>query len=171
MNKLQINLDKQIIEFVKENTNEDLDIKKYVNDILKIALKENNICIDTIYISIQSATKDEIKRLNKEYRNIDRVTDVLSFPVFDKDELDSIKEADEDKKFKEIELGDIIICLDVVKEQAIMYDTGIVRETLYMITHGVCHLLGFDHIEENDKKEMRGLEEYILEKIGVFKNK
>ncbi len=169
MNKLQIDLDKKIIEFVKENTNEDVDIKKYVNDILKIALKENNICIDTIYISIQSATKDEIKRLNKEYRNIDRVTDVLSFPVFDRDELDSIKEADEDKKFKEIELGDIILCLDVVKEQAVMYDTGIVRETLYMITHGVCHLLGFDHIEENEKKEMRELEEYILEKIGVFK--
>ena len=169
MNKLQIDLDKKIIEFVKENTNEDVDIKKYVNDILKIALKENNICIDTIYISIQSATKDEIKRLNKEYRNIDRVTDVLSFPVFDRDELDSIKEADEDKKFKEIELGDIILCLDVVKEQAVMYDTGIVREALYMITHGVCHLLGFDHIEENEKKEMRELEEYILEKIGVFK--
>lgn len=169
MNKLQIDLDKKIIEFVKENTNEEVDIKKYVNDILKIALEENNICIDTIYISIQSATKDEIKRLNKEYRNIDRVTDVLSFPVFDRDELDSLKKADEDKKFKEIELGDIILCLDVVKEQAVMYDTGIVRETLYMITHGVCHLLGFDHIEENEKKEMRELEEYILEKIGVFK--
>ena len=165
MNKLQINLDKKIIEFVKENTKEEVNIQKYVDDILKIALKKNDIYIDTIYISIQSATKDEIKRLNKEYRNIDRATDVLSFPVFDRDELDSIKRADEDKKFKEIELGDIILCLDVVKEQAKMY------ETLYMITHGVCHLLGYDHIEDDDKKEMRELEEDILEKIGVLKNK
>ena len=171
MNKLQINLDKKIIEFVKENTKEEVNIQKYVDDILKIALKKNDIYIDTIYISIQSATKDEIKRLNKEYRNIDRATDVLSFPVFDRDELDSIKRADEDKKFKEIELGDIILCLDVVKEQAKMYETGIVRETLYMITHGVCHLLGYDHIEDDDKKEMRELEEDILEKIGVLKNK
>ena len=98
MNKLQINLDKKIIEFVKENTKEEVNIQKYVDDILKIALKKNDIYIDTIYISIQSATKDEIKRLNKEYRNIDRATDVLSFPVFDRDELDSIKRADEDKK-------------------------------------------------------------------------
>ncbi len=169
MNKLQIDLDKKVVDFVKENTDEDVDIKKYVDDIVNIALSKTNVNIDTIYISIQSATKLKIKRLNKEYRNIDRVTDVLSFPVFDRDELENIKNADEEKKFKEIELGDIVLCLDVIKEQAKTYDTGILRETLYMITHGVCHLLGFDHIEEEEKKEMRNLEEYILEKIGAFK--
>ena len=75
--------------------------------------------------------------------------------------------SNKEKMLKEIELGDIILCLDVVKEQSIEYNTGILRETLYMITHGVCHLMGYDHMVEDEKKEMRALEEKILSKIGV----
>ena len=74
---------------------------------------------------------------------------------------------DDNKKVKELELGDIIICIDVLQEHAEEYGTGILREMLYMITHGVCHLLGYDHMIEDEKKEMRALEEKILEKIGV----
>ena len=72
-----------------------------------------------------------------------------------------------DKKIKHIELGDIILCLDVVEEQSIEYGTGFLREILYMITHGMCHLVGYDHIEPEDKKEMRTKEEKILKRIGV----
>ena len=78
-----------------------------------------------------------------------------------------ISQNDEDKKIRELELGDIIICLDVVEEHSKEYGTGLLREILYMITHGVSHLLGFDHIEENDKVEMRAFEEKILGKLGV----
>ncbi|MNP21706.1 Endoribonuclease YbeY [compost metagenome] len=68
---------------------------------------------------------------------------------------------------KEIDLGDIIVCLDVVKEQSIEYDTGVLRELLYMITHATCHLLGYDHEIESDKIAMRKVEESVLNKLGV----
>lgn len=173
MNKenIHIDLDENVIHFISKNTNEKEDkINECITDIVYIGCKENNVISDNIFISITSATKEEIRKINKEYRNIDRATDVLSFPIFEKEELEKIKLQDEEKRLKEIELGDIILCLDVIEEQAKEYETGILRETLYMITHGVCHLLGYDHIEDNDKKEMRIMEEKILQKIGVSKD-
>ena len=111
------------------------DIEKdAINRIIEIALEQDNIINKDIYISIECATKNEIRKLNKEYRNVDKETDVLSFPIFTKEELINVK-------FDQIELGDIVICLDVVKEQSIEYGTGMKRELLYMITHGICHLL------------------------------
>jgi probable rRNA maturation factor len=178
---IEINLDENIIKYInetkkenkengenEEGTNE--DITSLINKIVYLIIKQQKIRIDNIYLSIQSVSNEEIRNLNKEYRGIDKVTDVLSFPVFEKEELDSlICEEVESKKIKELELGDIIICLDMVEKQSIEYKTGIKRELLYMITHGVCHLLGFDHIEEEDKIIMRKLEETILSKIGVCK--
>ncbi len=166
MNNLHIDLDENIVNYVLEKTN--VNIKEYTEKIVCFALEEQNILIDDVYISINSASKEEIKEINKEYRNIDKSTDVLSFPIFDREEYQRmISQNDEDKKIKELELGDIIICLDVVEEHSKEYGTGLLREILYMITHGVSHLLGFDHIEENDKVEMRAFEEKILGKLGV----
>ena len=170
MNNIQIDLDKRISEYVNKNTIEKIDINKYINDIVINALNLNNIVVNTIYISIQSASRDEIRKLNFEYRNIDRATDVLSFPIFGRNEIENLKKIEENKKFRELELGDIILCLDIIKEQSIEYKTGLLREILYMITHGVCHLLGYDHIEEEDKKKMRMIEEEILSNLGVFKS-
>lgn len=173
MNKenIHIDLDENVIHFISKNTKvNEYKISEYITDIVYIGCEENNVTSDNIFISITSATKEEIREINNEYRNIDRSTDVLSFPIFEKEELEKIKLQDEEKRLKEIELGDIILCLDVIEEQAKEYETGILRETLYMITHGVCHLLGYDHIEENDKKEMRIMEEKILQKIGVSKD-
>ena len=75
------------------------------------------------------------------------------------------------KKIKEIELGDIVLCLDVIKQQSIEYETGMLREVLYMITHGICHLVGYDHIEESDKVKMRDLEGRALNSVNITKNK
>lgn len=168
MNKIQIDLDNKIIEYVKENIKQDIDMKKHITDIVNIALEKNNIDIGNIYVSIQSATLKEIRDLNRQYRNIDRPTDVLSFPIFEKEEFEELIKKEEDKKIKELELGDIIICMDIVEKQSVEYKTGLLREVLYMITHGVCHLLGYDHIVKEDKDKMRELEEYILGNIGVF---
>lgn len=170
MNNIHIDLDENIIKYLNERLDNNINIEKSIKDIVSIALTKNKISIDTASISIQSATRDEIKDLNSKYRNIDRPTDVLSFPIFEREELESIKDMEESKKIKELELGDIILCLDIINEQSKEYETGLLREVLYMITHGVCHLLGYDHIEEDDKKEMRDLEEYILNKLGVFKS-
>lgn len=168
---INIDLDENIISFICKETKEDEQkIRNYIVDIVYNGCVENSINVDKISISITTATKSEIKNINSEYRNIDRVTDVLSFPIFEREELKNICNQPKDKMLKEIELGDIILCLDVVKEQSIEYGTGILRETLYMITHGVCHLMGYDHIEEDEKKEMRKMEEKILNKIGVSKD-
>ena len=170
--EININLDDRITCFLsKEIAIDEEKIQKNIYDIVYTALKEKKLLVDSIFISIQSASEDEIKSINKEYRNIDKVTDVLSFPIFSRDEIiDIINEHDELKKVKAIELGDIIICINRVKEQSIEYKTGILREMLYMITHGVCHLLGYDHEKEEEKIEMRRLEETILEQIGVHSN-
>lgn len=163
---IQIDLDERIIQYLDSS----IDIEKKINTIIYMALVDQSLYADRIYISIQSVNKSEIKQLNKQYRNVDKETDVLSFPIFDRDELQLlINEQVEDRKLKEIELGDIILCIDVISEQAKEYGTGIERELLYMITHGICHILGFDHIDEDDKKEMRNMEERILNKLGVGK--
>ncbi len=169
MNKVQVDFDERISEYVKEHTNENINIKDYIEKIVKQALELNNISFENVCISISSASKEEINKLNLEYRNIDRPTDVLSFPIFEREEIEEFKNIPEDKKLKEVELGDIVLCMDIIYSQSVEYGTGIIREVLYMITHGVCHLLGYDHIEADEKVEMRKLEEEILNHLGVSK--
>lgn len=129
---VHLNLDNKVLEAV-----EDIDkssMEAYINNIVELALKQENIINKEIYVSIECVNMNEIRILNKEYRNVDKETDVLSFPIFTKEELANVK-------FEQIELGDIVICLDVVKKQSVEYETGMKRELLYMITHGICHLL------------------------------
>ena len=164
---INIDLDDQIIEYCSKKINEKVNIEKYIYTIVEAVAKEENLDFEEISVSISSASKEDIRKINKEYRDIDKITDVLSFPIFTKDELQDIISKEEDKKIKHIELGDIILCLDVVEEQSIEYGTGFLREILYMITHGMCHLVGYDHIDPEDKKEMRAKEEKILKRIGV----
>lgn len=168
--KINIDLDDKIEEFCKKELDDNVNVEEYINKIVKNVAIEENIDVEELSVSISCATKDEIKEINNKYRNIDKVTDVLSFPIFSREELIEIKnEKDVNKKLKSLELGDIILCLDVIKSQSIEYKTGVLRETLYMITHAMCHLVGYDHLTDEEKKEMRLLEEKILDKIGVGK--
>ena len=162
--KINIDLDQSIIDFIKEKTNEEVKLNDIIYEIVENVLKEQNISIDIVDVSIQSMSSEEIREINYKYRNIDRATDVLSFPIFTMDELKSL-----DKSIKEIELGDIILCLEIIEKQSIEYGTGIVREILYMITHGMCHLTGHDHEIGEEKVIMRALEEKVLSKVGVGK--
>lgn len=165
---ININFDDKIEEYVKEK-NINVSIKKKIYDIVEFLLQHESINANYVDISIQIVDAEEIRKINKEYRGIDKKTDVLSFPIFEKCELDSIKFMTEDKRIKEIELGDILLCIDVIEAQAVEYETGILRELLYMVTHGTCHLLGYDHIKDDEKVKMRSLEELALEHIGVPK--
>ena len=169
MSNIQVDLNDEIIDFVNsEKLDLKIDLKKAINNIVKFVLEEENLNFENVFISIDCTDADNIRKINKEYRGIDKKTDVLSFPIFEKEELRNLSDVeDEDKKIKEVELGDIILCLDVVKEHSIEYQTGLLREVLYMITHGVCHLVGHDHIIESDKVKMRAVEEKVLSKIGV----
>ena len=165
---INIDLDDRVIDFIAKETQEKVEkINEYIKKIVFSICEEKDIKNESIGVFISSASKEEIRKINKEYRDIDRATDVLSFPIFEREEIEELSIQNSDKSLKEIQLGDIILCLDVIKDQAIEYNTGVLRETLYMITHGMCHLMGYDHIEEDEKKEMREMEEKILSKIGV----
>ena len=134
-----------------------------INFLVEKALELENIkCLDNVYIGIGVVSKEEIKAINKEHRKIDRPTDVLSFPIYSQEELLALK----DKILEEeVSLGDLVLCMDIIEEHSIEYGTGLDREMLYMITHGVCHLLGFDHEVEEDKIKMRAREEEILKEL------
>lgn len=139
--------------------------KKYeeiANKVFESCFKEEDLYNYKIYISIILTDEKNIQNINKEYRNIDKETDVLSFPMFEKEEINQAKE-------KEEVLGDIIVCIPVIKKQAVEYGHSEEREFAYMLVHGFYHLMGYDHIVEEDKVIMRAKEENILNKLGILK--
>lgn len=121
-------------------------------------------------IEVIISDKEEIKRLNAEFRKIDRVTDVLSFPTLDGIRGKSLQKADYPYDCDEegnLFLGSIVICKEVAAEQAEEFGHSFERELFYLTTHGVCHLLGYDHMTEEDKAQMREKEERVLQKLGL----
>lgn len=134
-----------------------------IDNLVKIALNLHGIDnLHNVYIGIGVVPKEEIRAINNEHRQIDKETDVLSFPIYTKEEIDDLKNKNVEE---DISLGDLILCMDVIEEHSIEYNTGLDREMLYMITHGVCHLLGFDHEIAEEKAVMRMREEEILKNI------
>lgn len=110
-------------------------------------------------VSVTFTDKDGIRDLNRDYRGVDRVTDVLSFPQYD--DFDEIPEEGE------ILLGDVVICKEKAMEQAGEFGHSLDREMIYLFTHSILHLLGYDHMEEEEKKEMRLKEEEIMDFLGL----
>lgn len=121
-----------------------------------------NLDEDRCEISVSFVGLDEIHDLNREYRAVDRPTDVLSFPQFEDLE-------EEIPEVGEICLGDVVICRDKAEEQAKEFGHSFERELVYLFTHSILHLLGYDHMEEDEKKLMRAREEEIMEKIGLLR--
>lgn len=119
-----------------------------------------NLDEDRCEISVTFVGLDEIHQLNREYRGVDRPTDVLSFPQFEA--LD-----EEIPDVGEICLGDVVICRDKAEEQANEFGHSFERELVYLFTHSILHLLGYDHMEADEKRLMRAREEEIMEKIGL----
>ena len=146
---------------LEENSKYEEIIKKVVEQ----CFKEENMEDSKLYISITLTTPEHIHEINKQYRNVDRATDVLSFPIFEKEEIDE-KIRTQDFEHEDV-LGDIIISIEKVKEQAVEYGHSFEREFAYMLVHGFYHLMGYDHIQEEDKVIMRAKEEKVLEKLGI----
>ena len=142
----------EIIDEVNSNLDEVKDLNSFVDFSLKY-LKLNNVIFNIIIVD-----KEKIQEINKTYRNIDRVTDVISFALEDDDSF--IK-----TDFRV--LGDIYICLDKAKEQAKDYGHSLKREISFLTIHGLLHLLGYDHMTEEEEKEMFGLQEMILNEYGL----
>lgn len=144
------------------------DWEEIVKKVLDKCFEEEGLLDSKLIITITFTTPEEIRKINKKYRKIDRATDVLSFPMFEKDELDE-KIKNKDFLYEDV-LGDIIISIDKVREQAEEYGHSFERELSYMLVHGFYHLMGYDHIEEEDKKIMRPKEEKILNELKITRD-
>ena len=147
---------------------ENNDYDKIIKPVLKECYKEENLLDSNLIIQITLTNPKNIRKFNKEYRNIDKETDVLSFPMFEKEELDD-KIKNKDFSHEDI-LGDMVISIERVHEQAKEYGHSFERELSYMVVHSFYHLMGYDHIEEDDKKIMRQKEENILQKLNITRN-
>lgn len=148
--EITVDIEKEIDGF-----DEFIDLPKIEEYVKKVLVKEYPEDED-LYLSILLTGNEHIQEINREYRDKDSVTDVISF-AYHENRCDF-------SPFTT--LGDIIICLPRVEEQGVEYGHGFVREFYYVLTHGILHLLGYDHIEEEDKTEMRAKEEEILEGFG-----
>ncbi len=144
---------------------ENKEYEKIIKRVVEQCFKEEGLLDSKLYISITLTNPENIRKINNEFRNIDRETDVLSFPMFEKQELD---EMIKNKDFKhEDVLGDIVISIKRVEEQAEEYGHSFEREFSYMLVHGFYHLMGYDHIKEEDKLVMRPKEENVLDKLNI----
>ena len=141
------------------------DWEALVKKVLDKCFEEEGLLDSKLIMTITFTTPEEIRKINKKYRKIDKATDVLSFPMFEKDELDE-KIKSGDFPYEDV-LGDVIISIEKVREQAEEYGHSFERELSYMLVHGFYHLMGYDHIEEEDKKIMRPKEEKILNELKI----
>lgn len=124
----------------------------------------------TLAVELVFVDGEEIQRLNRELRNTDKVTDVLSFPTLDDIKGKPLYEADFPYEIDDegrLVIGSIAICCDRAREQAEEYGHSYNRELHYLIVHGVMHCLGYDHMTEDEKSEMREKEEWVLGKLGI----
>lgn len=150
-----------MIIYFDEDTRPDEKTADYMNKAACLCLENEGMELDNTSLSVTFVGKEEIQQLNRDYRNVDAVTDVLSFPLYGDDEEVELEEDEE------LSLGDVVICADRAREQAEEFGHSYERELIYLFTHSVLHLLGYDHMEEDEKKEMRAREEAVMTALGL----
>ena len=149
---------------IEENKN----YETVVSEVLKKCFEVESLPYDKLLVEITLTTPENIRKLNKEYRGIDKATDVLSFPMFEKNEIDQMI-ASGKWEYNDI-LGDMVISIQQVEIQAKEYGHSFQRELSYMVVHSFYHLMGYDHIKEEDKIIMRPKEEFVLSKLGITRD-
>ena len=157
----------KFVELVYKDVEENKEYEKIINLVIDKCFGVEKLENLNLYISITLTTPNEIRTINNEFRKIDKETDVLSFPMFEKNELDEMVEIGENEIPETI--GDIIISVDRVKEQAEEYGHSFERELAYMVVHGFYHLMGYDHMVEEDKVVMRAKEENVLNMLNIIR--
>lgn len=154
----------KVVEVCFLDLEEKKELINFAENVINECFKEEKMSDLNFYVSVTLTSPKQIHELNRKYRNVDRPTDVLSFPMFEKDELERIITEKLKNVVPEV-LGDIVISVEKVEEQAKEYGHSFERELSYMLVHGFYHIMGYDHIEEEDKVQMRKKEEVILEKL------
>lgn len=142
-----------------------------IKRVLEIALKRLGQPSKQLEMSLSVVSPEQIRELNKTYRNVDAVTDVLSFPVAEVNRqvvvLSDFSTDSVNPETDRLNLGDVIICLERAKQQAEEYGHSLKREMCFLALHGLLHLLGYDHIEQADEEQMTALQTEILQSAGV----
>lgn len=138
------------------------ETEKLFNDVITESLRYEEFD-PQCEISLSIVNNDEIQEINKQYRNIDAPTDVLSFPLltFEEGEQADVNENDE------IMLGDIIISIEKAISQAEEYGHGLKRELAFLTAHSMLHIMGYDHMEDDEREEMFEKQEAILNNLGI----
>jgi probable rRNA maturation factor len=159
---------------INNNLDQELDSKylEIINKIIEISLDAEK-CPYEVEVSVTITDNEEIHKINKEYRDMDKPTDVLSFPLIDFnipsgfDEIDEEQDEYFDLDTGELMLGDIIISLDRAKEQAEEYGHSLEREIGFLTAHSMLHLMGYDHILNEEEQIMIEKQQQILNKVGL----
>lgn len=136
---------------------------KSAGDLALECLNQEHKCLE---VNVNFVDEKEIQRLNKEFRGVDKVTDVLSFPAFSLKAGEKVDTLDKSLyEGKSILLGDMAICIEQTKRQASEYLTGFDQEVIKLFIHSILHLMGYDHIKDSDFKKMNQKEEEIASKF------
>ncbi|MCD8157519.1 MAG: rRNA maturation RNase YbeY [Clostridiales bacterium] len=136
------------------------ELKELFNKAVSEALKYENFS-ENVEIGLTIVSGETIRELNKKFRNIDRETDVLSFPLIDfNEELPDFSE-------HPVPMGDIVISIDRAKQQSIEYNHSLERELGFLTVHSMLHLMGYDHMAEDEEKVMFSKQREILSKMGL----
>ncbi|SKB72030.1 probable rRNA maturation factor [Lachnospiraceae bacterium] len=160
--------------YIEKETETELGIP-YEEIYHEVALEVLNQegCPYEVEVSLTLVDPHDIQETNREFRGIDRVTDVLSFPMIDYDEPGDFSQVEErfsdcfNPETGELMLGDIVICLDRAKEQAEEYGHSVKREFAFLIAHSMLHLLGFDHMEDEEARVMEAKQRQALDHLGI----
>ena len=144
-----------------------LRTRSLIRKAIRTALEQEGMTLPC-EISVLLTNDEGIHRTNLEMRQVDRPTDVLSFPMFDLQPGEHPDELDADPASGLIPLGDMVISMERVEAQAAEFGHARKRELAYLVVHSVLHLLGYDHLDEGAMKaQMRGREEAIMEVLGI----
>jgi probable rRNA maturation factor len=160
-----------------DNRQDKLEVKedfiKGLEEVIEFALKEEEVDIEC-EVSLVFVDNNEIKDINNDTRKIDKETDVLSFPMLEYEDKKVFKEVYKNYKFSpsdfdgdELVLGDIVLSLEKALEQSMEFNHSYEREASYLVVHSVLHLLGYDHMNDEEKQVMRKREEEILTKLNI----
>ena len=152
----------------RQNKVNSIGLEKIIKEVIKTSLEVEGV-VDNVEVCVSFVDDEEIQKLNRYYRNVDKPTDVLSFPLVEFEEIysDINLEEENNKELCEVEpIGDIVISLERAKKQAEEYGHSFEREIAYLTAHSMFHLMGYGHEKDDDRKIMREKEEEVMTRLG-----
>lgn len=147
--------------YLEEGQELEASLMEKLNQAASALFEAEGVDMERAEISLTLVSLEEIRELNRDYRDVDRETDVLSFPQYE-----GVEEMPAEG---ELCLGDVVICLDKVKSQAEEFGHSFEREFVYLFVHSLLHLLGYDHMEDDEKTVMRAKEEATMKEINLLR--